>query len=467
MHPSPHEHRRRLRPGAVILGALLGGLLLPSGQAQAEPADIEPLACSSVPSTHDPEVIRVVQRVGVGRQVSSKVMLAGFEAGWVESHLNNLTCGDADSLGVFQQRPSWGSVTERTNVVYAANAFFSRAEALEPLYPSDTAGELAQRVQVSAYPDRYDAAQATALDLIDEATQLYVSQQHVIAQTASGGIYHTLRSGTAWTTARSVEGQSGPIGSPIVSVASAQVNGELHVLAVAGGEIYHAIRQVTHGWTDWGNVENPAGEKGYFTSVAAAEVNGELHVVATDGTTVYHTIRHRSGSWNAFGNVEGQAGSIADPTQVAAAGIGSNLHVLVVSSDGVLRHAIRTPSDWTSWGNVEVPAGNVGEVQDVAATGVLGALHVVVSNSQGGLFHTIRSSSGWTSFGNVEGQAGDIGTVQFVGVTGRDNGDLHVLAVNSSGTPYHTIRSSSGWTNFGNVDNQVDYPEAITEIAAG
>ncbi|MGI5183554.1 hypothetical protein ACQEVZ_45590 [Dactylosporangium sp. CA-152071] len=53
-------------------------------------------------------MIRVVYQVGLNRGVSESVMLAGFEAGWIESHMNDLPCGDKDALDGFQQRPSFG-----------------------------------------------------------------------------------------------------------------------------------------------------------------------------------------------------------------------------------------------------------------------------------------------------------------------------------------------------------------------
>ena len=44
-----------------------------------------------------------------------------------ESRLRNLTSGDADSLGLFQQRPSqgWGSPADLLNPVYATSAFYA------------------------------------------------------------------------------------------------------------------------------------------------------------------------------------------------------------------------------------------------------------------------------------------------------------------------------------------------------
>ncbi|ORT61675.1 hypothetical protein [Streptomyces sp. CB03238] len=131
-------------------------------------------AACTVPADHDPEVIRIVYRVGGELGVNDKVMLAGFEAGWVESHMNNLSCGHLDSVGVFQQRPSqgWGTREQCMDVTYAANAFFVRAVETDRAHPEWTAGQVAQGVQRSAFPERYDQAEAKARALIDEAARM-------------------------------------------------------------------------------------------------------------------------------------------------------------------------------------------------------------------------------------------------------------------------------------------------------
>jgi hypothetical protein len=54
------------------------------------PAKIGPQDCDSIPSDRDLAVTQTVHQVGVNMGASPKVMLAGFEAGWVESHMNNL-----------------------------------------------------------------------------------------------------------------------------------------------------------------------------------------------------------------------------------------------------------------------------------------------------------------------------------------------------------------------------------------
>ncbi|MFH8793589.1 hypothetical protein [Streptomyces sp. NPDC017941] len=125
----------------------------------------------SVPAEHDPEVTRAVYRACVDLDVSSKVRLAAFEAGWVESHMNNLACGDQDSVGVFQQRPSqgWGTVEQCGDVPHATASFLRRAVDEDRRNPGWTAGRLAQAVQRSSHPERYDQAEAKARSLIEEA----------------------------------------------------------------------------------------------------------------------------------------------------------------------------------------------------------------------------------------------------------------------------------------------------------
>lgn len=81
---------------------------------------------------------------------------------WVESRLKNISGGDRDSIGLFQQRPSqgWGSPSQLRDPNYAINAFLDRAEPLAGQYGGRQAsrnklGRWAQAVQRSAYPDRY------------------------------------------------------------------------------------------------------------------------------------------------------------------------------------------------------------------------------------------------------------------------------------------------------------------------
>ncbi|CAM3109126.1 peptidoglycan-binding domain-containing protein [Stackebrandtia soli] len=172
---------RRLRVITVIAAAAVAfGLGTSTATAEPTPvvssheANAERLGIQcTVPPNHDPAIIRQLYSIGQSRGVTSKVMLAMFEAGWVESHMQNLNCGDRDSLGVFQQRPSQGWCTPASlclDVAHATNKFLDQAIPNDRNNPGYTAGRLAQSVQRSAYPERYDQAESKARALIAEAS---------------------------------------------------------------------------------------------------------------------------------------------------------------------------------------------------------------------------------------------------------------------------------------------------------
>lgn len=127
-----------------------------------------------VPVAADDAVLAVLKSASDARSVSDTVRLAVFEAAWVESHATSLPCGDADSLGVFQQRPSmgWGSTAQVQDPKYAVTKFLDKAIPIAAKNPTWTAGRVAQSVQRSAYPSRYDEVKAKAEELIKRSNAL-------------------------------------------------------------------------------------------------------------------------------------------------------------------------------------------------------------------------------------------------------------------------------------------------------
>ena len=112
----------------------------------------------------DPKAAQAICSVARRLGASDKVLLAAYEAAIVESGVHSLPFGDLDSIGLFQQRDSWGTYAQRMNPVWASEQFISRA--IRQNEPWMTAGQLAQDVQVSAFPERYDQRRVQALSLI-------------------------------------------------------------------------------------------------------------------------------------------------------------------------------------------------------------------------------------------------------------------------------------------------------------
>jgi hypothetical protein len=106
----------------------------------------------------DSDQMRIAKRIveeGVRMGAQEKQILSALAAALVESNVKNLPYGDRDSLGVFQQRPSqgWGTREQIMSVDYAVRKYFEEAMRVDQ---SGTPGQLAQRVQRSAFPRKYD-----------------------------------------------------------------------------------------------------------------------------------------------------------------------------------------------------------------------------------------------------------------------------------------------------------------------
>lgn len=84
-----------------------------------------------------------------------RAALIGIITALTESGLVNTPTGDRDSVGLFQQRSTWGTTAQRMNPTESAQLFYQRLKAV-PNWDTIDPGAAAQDVQVSAYPGRYD-----------------------------------------------------------------------------------------------------------------------------------------------------------------------------------------------------------------------------------------------------------------------------------------------------------------------
>jgi hypothetical protein len=89
--------------------------------------------------------------VAVRNHLSNRALTVAYATAWQESKLENLTYGDRDSVGIFQQRPSegWGTTAELEDPVYATQAFFNKLVQV-PGYQTIPVYQAAQDVQASA-----------------------------------------------------------------------------------------------------------------------------------------------------------------------------------------------------------------------------------------------------------------------------------------------------------------------------
>ena len=103
-----------------------------------------------------PENAALIAAIGVRRGLPARAVSIALATAYQESGLRNLTTGDRDSLGLFQQRPSqgWGSKREVSDPVHSTNAFYDALVEVDG-YRDLPITEAAQAVQRSAFPDAY------------------------------------------------------------------------------------------------------------------------------------------------------------------------------------------------------------------------------------------------------------------------------------------------------------------------
>ncbi|WP_331098951.1 muramidase family protein [Lacisediminihabitans sp.] len=139
-------------------------------------SSITPIVSSSAPSSSSPQTAltaemttnaKTIIRIGKSLGVPDYGLVIALSAAAQESGLRNLTYGDRDSIGLFQQRPSagWGTRTQLLDTTYATRLFFggktnpnkanTRGLLDIPGWQSKTVTQAAQAVQLSAYPTAY------------------------------------------------------------------------------------------------------------------------------------------------------------------------------------------------------------------------------------------------------------------------------------------------------------------------
>ncbi|MEU3770258.1 hypothetical protein AB0E55_34790 [Amycolatopsis keratiniphila] len=113
-------------------------------------------------------IVETVQRSGLNDRAAAIAIATVI----VESNIANLDGGLGDSVGLFQQRASWGSFEQRTDPVWATGRFLA---VMRQFYPNGTwnnvaIGDVAAAVQRPAakYRHRYGVEAGDAVKIVNE-----------------------------------------------------------------------------------------------------------------------------------------------------------------------------------------------------------------------------------------------------------------------------------------------------------
>src|SRR5438270_3708167 len=173
----PRRTTTRLRLVAVALVVLLvgAGLLIwdatrgPSGppKAAGKPCRVRNYGLDLAQARNATTIAAVGKRMGLPDHAVSIALATAY----LESGLHNISYGDRDSLGLFQQRPSqgWGTPAQIMTPHYAAAAFYQHL-ARVPGWQAMPVTQAAQKVQRSALPGGYAQFEPAARAIAEALT---------------------------------------------------------------------------------------------------------------------------------------------------------------------------------------------------------------------------------------------------------------------------------------------------------
>lgn len=179
-------------------------------------------------STYTPEQRRIQQlALSLSRGRRPKLRRSLLEALAVEANFTDPPGGDSTSEGGLQQRPDqgWGPASE--TLATDIQQYIERASALLAQGFRGTAGELAQAVQRSAYPGRYDQHRAEANAILAGAL-------------GSGGA--TAAAASPGAIADAMPGRAELVQQLVGAVKRKNVQGQLDALAALKGNTTGAVR---------------------------------------------------------------------------------------------------------------------------------------------------------------------------------------------------------------------------------
>jgi hypothetical protein len=180
----------------------------------------------------------VIAGVAVREHLPARAVTIAYATAWQESKLENLSYGDRDSVGIFQQRPSmgWGTKTQLEDPAYAAQVFFGALVKVKdwqtiPVY------QAAQDVQESADGYAYQQYGQTGAAM----TSAYLTGPHAVtcwydpvAQAASQDVSTKLNLSGALKGLGDTFGQPGEDG-PVTKVSTARSGDSVEVSPAKGG----------------------------------------------------------------------------------------------------------------------------------------------------------------------------------------------------------------------------------------
>lgn len=136
----------------------------------------------------------IIAGVSVRRGLSPRAASIALATAYQETGIRNLTYGDRDSVGLFQQRPSqgWGTKQQLMDPSYAAGRFYDALVKIRN-WETEDINNVAQKVQRSGYPEAYNDHEADARVLASALTGQSPAGFSCLDRTGAAGDVKELR----------------------------------------------------------------------------------------------------------------------------------------------------------------------------------------------------------------------------------------------------------------------------------
>jgi hypothetical protein len=181
LHPVARLHARASEPAGQPPGAsswdhvsaAFSGQGAPTAAGQLTPVGTSgPQGWMPITGAQYANATTIVRQV-LARKMGVRSAVIAIATAMQESRLLNLGYGDADSLGLFQQRPStgWGTAQQIMDPAYAANAFLAalqQHQLADPGWATQPLWATAQAVQASGFPAAYARWEAQAAGMVQQ-----------------------------------------------------------------------------------------------------------------------------------------------------------------------------------------------------------------------------------------------------------------------------------------------------------
>ncbi|SDJ04116.1 hypothetical protein SAMN04488074_101351 [Lentzea albidocapillata subsp. violacea] len=484
----------------LILAAVAGGLFTPAAHAvnpphvqcrAGGPSEQDRALASALAGrmTHylrndlDAEKIscaRAIYENTLAKGYPSHAALIEIDAAITEARLLNQLQGHSSSIGLFQMLDDKGTVAQRTNVPFQVNWFL---DTMNRFYPRDSwlnkpIWEVAQGVERSAFPDRYEPNAADAKTILEG----------IMAQSSSDRAYplfHETRTGTngGWSGFKPLPGFGGaPHFEAHKVVTAGFADGSAHYVATGTDKfLYHNIRNADGSWQGWNRMPGNTGSAQFQASgmTVAATPNGDLHVFAigNDGF-LYHNIRKADTTWAGWNPLPGRGTVFFQAKSLSATGMSDNsVQIIASGGDKLLHHNIRkADTTWQGWGTLPGYAGAAHfQAGEVSISGqVNGAVQVIATGNDGLIYHTIRNndvSGTWQQWNPVAGRAGSpFFQASALAAAANANGDTQMTAIGIDGLVYHNIRKADttwqGWNRIAGFNGAGEMAASTLALAA-